>query len=291
MLLVTQFPAVFAIERGNNDTFVVLLWTAAVALHVRERRFLAGCAAGLAAAAKLYPGVGCAVLLAGAAGAAFRGRRSLCRQSAAIQLAAGLLLAPAAVTLALWTQTRHYLERVLPAFAAHLPAESLHSHSVPATAGAGAWVVSAVIVAAWCVAAFLRMEKAPFEVFAGALAVSTYVAGTSFDYNLVTVHPLLIVLLARSVTVGVPPDTPPGFGLASSPKSLDQGSAGQVRWAERASFLVLLLGLASVTAHRGWFGERATLHVALQIAWVLAAAVLAAARRPESALQPAAEAR
>jgi hypothetical protein len=278
VLLITQFPAVFAIERGNNDTFVVLLWTAAVALFVRERRLLAGCAAGLAAAAKLYPGVGCAVILAGAAGVALRGRREPGRRRAAIQLAAGLLVAPAAVTLALWTQTRHYVEKVLPAFAAHLPAESLHSHSVPATAGALAGAVSAVMVAAWCVAAFLRLERAPLEIFAGALAVSTYVAGTSFDYNLVTVYPLLVVLFARAFTTTA----------GESPSGM---SAGQARWAPLVSFAVLVLGLTSVTVHRGWFGQRATLHVALQIAWVVAGALLAAARGRETALQPAVEAR
>jgi hypothetical protein len=173
------------------------------------------------------------------------------------------------VTLALWSQTRHYLERVLPAFAAHLPAESLHSHSVPATAGAAAGIVSALCIAPWCVAAFLRMERAPLEVFAGAVAVSTYVAGTSFDYNLVTAYPLLIVLAARM---------------------LDRG-----RWAPLASLLVLTLGLVAVTGHRGWFGHYATFHVALQIAWLIAAAVLAVARPfapgKDRALQPAPEAR
>jgi Glycosyltransferase family 87 len=289
-LLVTQFPAVFAIERGNNDTFCVLLWTAAVTLYLADRRFLSGCAAGLAAAAKLYPAVSCAVLVAGLAGVAFRGHRDPVRRGAAIRLAAGMLVAPTLATLILWTQTRHYLERVLPTFAAHLPGESLHSHSLPATLGPRAWAVSGLLIAAWCVASFLRFERAPVEIFAGALAVSTYVAGTSFDYNLVTVHPLLIVLVARA--------------LDGDPRS---------QRAPLASLLVLLLGLAAVTAHRGWFGDRATLHVGLQIAWVLAAAGLAAARRavtmgetpkppaqpegvggqrpPETALQPEAEAR
>lgn len=271
-LLVTQFPAVFAVERGNNDTFCVLLWTAAVTLYLADRRLLSGCAAGLAAVAKVYPAVSCAVLVAGIAGAAFRGRRDLARRGAAIRLAAGMILAPTLVTLIFWTQTRHYLTHVLPAFAAHLPGESLHSHSVPATAGPLAGAVSAILIAAWCVAAFRSLEQAPVEIFAGALAVSTYVAGTSFDYNLVTTYPLLIVLAARA---------------------LDEPL--RARWEPIASFLVLVLGLAAVTAHRGWFGRHATLHVGLQIAWVLAAAVLAAARRPrraeETALQAEAEAR
>jgi hypothetical protein len=197
-----------------------------------------------------------------------------------------MVLAPSLVTLIFWTQTRHYLERVLPTFAAHLPGESLHSHSVPATAGRFASAVSATLIAAWCVAAFRRMEQAPVEIFAGALAVSTYVAGTSFDYNLVTAYPLLIVLAARAL------DEP----LWARPEAITMGETPKPPPQALTSFLVLALGLAAVTAHRGWFGRQATLHVALQIAWVLAAAVLAAARRPppeaeETALQAGAEAR
>jgi hypothetical protein len=271
VLLVTQYPAAFAIERGNNDTFVVLLWTAAVALHLADRRFLAGCAAGLAAAAKLYPAVSCGVLVAGLAGAAFRGYRDPVRRGAALRLGSGMLLAPVLVTLLFFTQTRHYLERVLPTFAAHLPAESLYSHSVPATLGPAASTVSAILILAWCVASFLRLERAPVEIYAGALAVSTYVAGTSFDYNLVTVYPLLIVLVARALD-----EAPAPSGAGRAPL---------------ASWLVLALGLVAVTVHRGWFGQRAALHVALQIAWVVAAALLAAMRRPETALQAEAEAR
>jgi hypothetical protein len=182
-----------------------------------------------------------------------------------LRFAAGLVLAPVVVTALFWTQTRHYVDLVLPAFAAHLPAESLHSHSVPATFGGAARAVSAVVILAWCVAAFLRDHRAPLEVLAGALAVSTYVAGTSFDYNLVTVYPLLVVQLRRML--------------------------GGARWESLGAFLVLVLGLVAVTAHRGWFGRHATLHVALQIAWLLAGAVLAAARPRDSALQAEAVAR
>ena len=274
VLLVSQFPAVFAIERGNNDTFVVLLWTGAIALFVRDRRFLAGCAAGLAAAAKLYPAVSCAVLIAGAAGTAFRGRHDRDRRNAALLLAAGLAAAPAAVTLVFWTQTRHYLDRVLPAFAAHLPAESLHSHSVPATAGAAAGVVSAVMVAAWCVAALLRLERAPVEIFAGALAVSTYVAGTSFDYNLVTVYPLLIVLFARPLPCHEQ-------GRRASARVVPRARAGP-RVRHRPPGLV---------RQQGNLARGAPDRLAPRRRGPGGGAAAARARAPESALQPAAEAR
>lgn len=264
VLLLTQFPAAFAIERGNNDTFVVLLWSAAVVLYLRDRRLLSGIAAGLATVAKLYPGGGCAVLLAGALGIAFSGRRSGENPGAwraSLRLVAGMAASSAAATVVFWSQTRHYLERVLPDFAAHLPRVSVHSHSVPSAFGAAAPAVSAALVLLWCAVAFFRMDRAPVEVFAGALAISTYVARVSFDYNLVTVHPLLIVLAARSL--------------------------GGPRSASVLSFLVLALGLVAVTGHRGWFGDAGVLHTALQVVFLVLAGVLALLRPAQPALQPA----
>jgi hypothetical protein len=265
-LLVAQFPATFAIERGNNDAVVVLLWTGAVLLFARGRHLLAGSLAGLAAAAKLYPAFGAAVLLCGVVGSAARAGRAGVRPAA--RFAAGLFGAPAIVTVLFRTQTAEYLGKVLPAFAAHLPGVSLHSHSVPATFGGAASLVSAMLVVAWCAAAFLRMDRAPALVFAGALAVSTYVARTSFDYNLVTAYPLLLVCFARAR------DLP----------------AARARWA----FLALALGLVAIAAHRAWFVRAPHAHVVLQVLWLLAAATLTAvgaadaieARAPLSAAPP-----
>jgi hypothetical protein len=255
-LLVAQFPSVFAMERGNNDTFVVLLWTASVALFLRERRFLAGLAAGLAAAAKLYPAFGCAVLLVGVVGTVVRGGRA--QWKPALRLAAGMAVGPAVVTLLFWSQTQHYLHNVLPTFATWVPGMSLHSHSVPAAFGSSARLVSAALVVAWGAAAFRSFERAPVEVFAGGLALSTYVASVSFDYNLVTVYPLLLVLAARA------------FGDAS----FATVPAGKTRPRWLGALATLTLGLVAVTAHRGWFEGYALAHVALQIAWVLVAAAL-----------------
>jgi Glycosyltransferase family 87 len=246
-LLVAEFPAAFALERGNNDAVVVLLWTAAIALLTTERFLLAGVAAGLAAAAKLYPALSCAVVAVGLAGAAFSG--GLHARRRAIAFFAGLGLSLVVTTLLFGQLTLHYYTNVLPPFAAHIPGVTLHGHSVPATFGARAGVISELLALVWAAAALASFERAPALVLAGALAISTYFAATSFDYNLVTVYPLLLVLFARAM------DPAPRAG----------------RWADWA---VLYLGVAAVLAHRGWFGEaRAERHVALQVAWLVAAAV------------------
>jgi hypothetical protein len=148
-------------------------------------------------------------------------------------------------------QTLHYISRVLPAFARHLPAVTLYSHSVPATFGAASPWVSAEIVLGWCAVAVLRLRRSPIEIFAGALAVSTYVARTSFDYNLITAYGLLIVQLS--------------FALVRPPRPA------------AATFGVLLLGLVAIAGSRPWFEGHPKLHVAMQVTWLIASAVLAIA--------------
>ena len=90
----------------------------------------------------------------------------------------------------------------LPAFAAYLPAVSTYSHSVPSTflhpPGASRFV-SGALLCVWNAVAFYWFPRRPREIFAGALAISTYFAATSYDYNLITVYPLLLVVLQRAL--------------------------------------------------------------------------------------------
>ena len=55
VLLLLQYPFVFALERGNTDTINVVFYTLAAVLFVRGRSWFAGMAAGLAAGFKLSP--------------------------------------------------------------------------------------------------------------------------------------------------------------------------------------------------------------------------------------------
>ena len=94
--LLAGFPALFAMERGNNDILVVLLWTLCFRLFQSRRSLLAGCAAGVAITLKLYPLFAVAVVAAGLLGAASSGGRP--HQREALRFGAGLLLAsPSAV--------------------------------------------------------------------------------------------------------------------------------------------------------------------------------------------------
>jgi hypothetical protein len=117
------------------------------------------------------------------------------------------------------------------------------------------------LLAAWCLASIRVLDRDPLLVFAGAIGISTYFAGTSWDYNLITTYPLLIVVFVR----GTGPD-------------------------RRAGVLALLvLGLVGILGHRAAFmgSEQALrLHLAFQWAFLfgtgIAAPWVAASRREDA---------
>jgi hypothetical protein len=255
-VLLLGFPALFAMERGNNDVLVVLAWTLSFRFFQSDRSFLGGAMAGLAVALKLYPLLAAVVVVAGLLGAALTGGRR--RWGAAALALAGIVLVPALVSLLLLDDTLQYLTARLPIFAAQISEVAVYSHSVPATLGAApARGLGVALLLVWATVAFFRYSRRPREVLAGALAISTYFAATSYDYNLITVYPLLVVLLWRALARREPID-----------------------W---ASWVVFLLGAVAVLAPRGWLvGSPRTL-VFFQLVWLfLAAGLVLAHGAPES---------
>jgi hypothetical protein len=89
------------------------------------------------------------------------------------------------------------------------------------------------------------MRARPQLCFAGALAISTYCARTSYDYNLLTAYPLLLVLFVDVAR-----------------RNLRSVEAG---WA------LLGLGILGVAGDRHLFlsGSYAQVHIGVQLAWLL----------------------
>lgn len=90
---------------------------------------------------------------------------------------------------------------MLPAFADRGSTLSITNHVVRALP-LNPFVVasiSAVLLLSWLVAAWVGMDREPLLIFAGALAISTYFSSTSWDYNLITAYPLLLLVAARAV--------------------------------------------------------------------------------------------
>ena len=235
-LMVVQFPVAFAVERGNSDVLIVLFWTASMLLFRAGKPTLAGAAGGLSVALKVYP-ILAVVAVSGAL--FFFDRRLLLRWLAGA--IGGLAFAVALLPIETWV----YVREVLPFFAARTPPQEIYSHSVPALAGrVGARLVAAALLALWSFAGARTLAVDPRRAFAGALAISTYFAATSYDYNLVTCYPLLVLCFV---------------GLAARGSRLDG--------------VLALGGIVAILAHRGVFEKAANLHVALQVGWLALAAL------------------
>lgn len=188
-LLFVQFPALYALERGNNDVWIVLLWGLAYWQAARSRWFVAGALVGVATMAKVYPAFAVLVVMIGL----FQDRRALLR------FAAGAAAAVVAVCLLFFRSTLTYVS-VLRTFAAEEQIPSLSAHGLPAFfAPLAAFVFAGSLFLFWSAAAHRLYRARRLDLmFAGALSIATFFATTSNDYNLITTYPLLAILFVRS---------------------------------------------------------------------------------------------
>ena len=262
LLLVFQFPMVFALERGNTDIGAVLAWTAAAFLFCRNRLILAGVAAGLAAAYKLHPVIPCAAAVLGMFWAAFDGNRR--QRTNFLRFGVSALLSFAAAHAIFYRESVWYFTHVLPKFTQTQLEHEPISHSIPTACG-NYELFSALVCfgffGTWVWACRRGLREQPVLTMAGLLAMSTYFAKVSYDYNLITTYPLLLLLLIRAQTTG-------RFGL-------------------------LVLGLIAMFSDRALFADKNSLflnptsHLALQLAWlVLVAIEVGAPSQPAEQLNP-----
>lgn len=252
-LLLVGYPLLFALERGNNDVIVLLCWAGALLAWRAGRAGLAGLALGVSVAFKIYPAVGALpVAVAVVAGLLTRPET----RRAGLRFAAGGVAGAALPNLLLWDQVVTWATVKLPGFSSSLGPTSSFNHSLPSTFAPMSPVpFQAVLLLAWSVAAVRRWRDDPALVMAGALAASTSVASSSFDYNLITALPLLL-LQFQGATAG-----------------------GRWRWLVD---LALLAGLVAVAGHRAVYDLDQGLvvgRVYLLWGWMVVSAVLAAWRR------------
>ena len=197
-LLAVQYPFVFALERGNTDTVNVLFWTLAALLFARRRVWLAGMAAGIAAGFKLSPVVAVVVMT----GALFWTQRKTGRWTWFL-FGAGALTAFALTLLVFFSEAKMYLLDVLPKYSDTYTPRTIWGHSIPTFVGPlypnFARLLIAGLLGVWMWGAGKAAARGDVAMaFAGSLAVSTYVPRTSFDYNLISTYPLLLLLFLRA---------------------------------------------------------------------------------------------
>jgi hypothetical protein len=239
--LLLQFPSAFAIERGNSDILPLIAWTVAFRLWLAGRPGWSGFSAGAAVAIKLYPGFASLIVGAGVFTASLRAPR---RIGTLLLFGAGGIAAIGLAVLSFLPQTRDYVRDELPRFASYPAGGAAYSHTLKIL---DAWQpgtfygASFVLVSSWLYASVRYLNRDPAVVFAGALAMSTYFANISFDYNLITSYPLLILMITRALD---------GTGRVAL-QNLTLSIFG---------ILVLLGGRGIIEAH-AWYTGRVALHV------------------------------
>ncbi len=251
-VLMLQYPALFAMERGNNDVMVLALWTLAMLLYLSGRFGWSGLVAGVAVALKLYPGFAAAVVGLGLVWWAFRDRTAWRRL--ALFTAGGIAAVVAAVVI-LFDQTMLYLADELPRLAGTGIPLLPYTHALHYIAPLGiSWILSVPLLAIWVAASARQITNEPTLIFAGALAISTYFASTSYDYNMITIYPLLVLLFLR---------------VLATPRDL-------------VLLALLLIGLIAVVGHRGLFDDSELamqVHIALGWIWLVAVGLAVAVGR------------
>lgn len=194
LLMLFQYPTVFALERGNNDVWVLLFWSLAYLAFQSGRNIRSGAWTSLAALSKVYPIFAAIVVLAGC----LRPRDHKSRK-----LILGFALATGAALLATLPSTMSYLTLSLPRFSQTRNAPGLANHAViPFFSHDHEWIgylLAATPLALWISLSLRAQRRDPALVFAGALALTTYFSGVSEDYNLLTTYPLLFLLAARAL--------------------------------------------------------------------------------------------
>jgi hypothetical protein len=261
VLLLLQFPFVFSLERGSTDAPAVVLWTLAAYWFERRKLAASGAAGGLATAYKLYPVFACLVVGAGLLVAALRKRGFVWLD--AVRFGGGAAAAFVAAN-AIQPDAVHYFTVILPRFANLVTNAEVVSHSIPTFVGADfprfALLLGLLLVAVWVFAAQASLRSRAPVVFAGALAMSTFSSGTSWDYNLTTTYPLLLLTFAAALRTG--------------------------------RFALIALGIFSICANRAWFRHADAdfltpwSHLALELAFVVLAALAAADPEAEASAPP-----
>jgi hypothetical protein len=202
VLLLLQYPFVFALERGNTDTIGVVFYTLGAYLFVRRQVWLAGMAAGLAAGFKLSPIIAVVVMT----GSLLWAWRTVGIWTS-VKFAGGALTAFLLTLLIFFNDAKIFLFDVLPRFAKQLSYASQYGHSIPTYVGDNyrnfARTLAACLAAAWIWGGKRALARGDAAMaLAGALAVSTYAQTTSFDYNLMTTYPLLLLIFLRAQRTG-----------------------------------------------------------------------------------------
>jgi hypothetical protein len=189
-LIYPQLPVFYAMERGNNDAVVILLWAIGTYLYVKKNDlFWSGFLLGTATAFKVYPGFGCIGLFL--AFAFSKDWKSLFRLG--YGTAAGFLLFFILFLPSSWT----YFMEVAPRYSHDHSVSSYFGHSLFRGPDSLLIKIPLLILLGWGFSK--RIKNDALLCFSFFATYGTFIPNTANDYSLLTAMPMALILLHRSL--------------------------------------------------------------------------------------------
>ena len=191
IFLFFQFPSIFAMERGNNDILIVLLWTLGLKTYYEKHYFAFGGVASAACFLKLYPIFSIMTIIVGEI--LYISRYSWVKFTSIIKgfIITSILLF--SFQIKLWIS---YITETLPYFITTTRPLNLFSHSLKSLPLPGFLILIMYIVILLLFSlVYIKHSKNNISLaLSGCLAISTLYGGVSYDYNLITIYPFIITL-------------------------------------------------------------------------------------------------
>jgi len=216
-LLMFQYPAVFALERGNNDILVFITWTLGYLFYRRNQLKLSGFFTATSVMMKIYPMFAFFIILCGQI------RNYLFRETEEIKNRKSIhfilvSFLTGVLTLILFKDLWYSFYLRVSHFAGSRMVLSELNHSIQYLSNIK--IVNTFlflgVLGIWVLHYLYTSEKQRASTFAGALAVSTYYSATSYDYNLINSYPLIILAFLRVLDKKTITDFVIFFGLVVS---------------------------------------------------------------------------
>jgi len=182
--LYISYPNVFLMERGNSDLLIVLFWSLSYLSFKKMKYFLTGFFLAISIFAKLYPLYSLIVVFP----------LILCNAKYFKKISLSLVFFSTCILLlspVLWFE---YLFEILPGWSSLVMPPNILAHSLKSLPYFfNAKIIFGIILLSWLLASYKSGVRRENWIWGGALAISTFNNGVSFDYNLVTMFPLFIL--------------------------------------------------------------------------------------------------
>lgn len=191
ILLCFQFPMIFALERGNNDILVILTWTLTYYFYKKENFKTSGFFAITTVLMKIYP---LFALLIPSLGMFITRQYDKFKNFILGIIIGGVVI----FSMFYWLWYSFFLK--IKEFAGSRMVLSAFNHSIQYLSNIKIlnMTLCLLLLVLWIYRYRYKKDENDINI-AGALAISTFYSATSFDYNLITAYPLILILIVNQV--------------------------------------------------------------------------------------------